>query len=541
MPSPYNVLFIMLDDVGRDMLPWTNPVLGYPEVPPFPSVESRLATGLKVTGNRSCIGCAEQRCTMLTGRHDYRHGSNGGSGSDLSASEYTLADDLNSHGYATAMFGKSHLGNADDEETPRTIGGFDHFAGKHPYTPSQNFFTYDKVVNGVLTTDYTPASGWSETDIVDDVLAWIEDQEGPWFAHVCFAAAHAGGGIENPVPSLGLRWPNPPVEKHSYGGVTGADADASVDLAKAGRHYRAAIEAVGREVERILASVDFETTVVVFCTDNGTDAYFEQAPHPDGRQKGSKYDAALKVPMVVWHPDMSAHIRGNECFDLFYATDFYRTVLKWAGGWEINASNTNIHDGDDRSGMIYGEALPEKMIYTTTLPQSAEQNYITCTDGKYRLIYYNNGAAPTEFYHLEVDPYEKNDLGTEGLTGKSLLAYQKLIYEVFRNTAKSEEQPIVTKNYAGLPVAATGLSVQASGVATSAIQTTADATITAPLKTGATVYTLWKRYRPVGEWFNTGLTASVGATVVFTDPSPVGNVEYRITNNAAEPATPVIP
>ncbi len=83
--------------------------------------------------------CTPSRSALLTGRHAIRSGTHsvptGGQTGGLVAWERTLGDILSESGYATACFGKWHLGSEDGRWA--TDHGFDEFTARHARTPSR--------------------------------------------------------------------------------------------------------------------------------------------------------------------------------------------------------------------------------------------------------------------------------------------------------------------------------------------------------------------------------------------------------------------
>ena len=123
--QPPNIVYILWDDqqvgaVGNEMIQKN---LGYST----PNINKMAAEGINFTRMYSEPSCTPTRAGFLTGRHPVRHGMAvvgmphefGG----LRAEEVTIAEVLSEAGYATAHFGKGHLG--DIEESYLFNQGFD--------------------------------------------------------------------------------------------------------------------------------------------------------------------------------------------------------------------------------------------------------------------------------------------------------------------------------------------------------------------------------------------------------------------------------
>jgi arylsulfatase A-like enzyme len=495
--APKNLLVIMSDDAAWDQSFYnTDPAA---TLPPTPNLENLAAQGTLLTGMRSMPVCTPSRVSFLTGRHQKRTGVFVNDGTTLNSSEYTYADDLKTRGYTTALFGKWGLGSADGNDTPRTRGGFDHFAGNTPLGlwPA-DYYAYNKTTNGgggVATNEYLT------TNTTNDAIAWISAQSGNWCASVWYHAPHWKAGVT-------FQWP--PAELITTPNTGGNGVEA----------YRATIEAMDTEIGRLIAAVPSDT-IIIYTSDNGS--HFINPPNVNGT-KGSEYDDAYKVPFIVKGPGLQA---GKVVDQPFSFEDIYPTLLGLANGY--TPASPNALDGRDISGVFRGEAVPERVVFSA----KDETGPFAATDGDFRLIDYQD-ATPDLFFDLRSDPNETSALALGSLTGAALKAYNNLRYALTTYTAKTDEQAVVVVNYAQPSVTTGGIRV-VSGNVTVSSPTVGSATITAPLKSGATDYTLWVRDNPFGAWLDSGITESVGVVVSFTDSAPIGRKEYRITNNAPEP------
>ena len=496
--QPYNLLFVISDDIGLDHS-WlnTNPSA---TVAPQPRLDTLADQGMLLTGCRSMPVCTPSRMALYTGRHQKRTGiySNPG-GTVITETEFTLADELNAHGYATGLFGKWGLGLGDGNDTPRTWGGFDHYSGITALAPP-SYWSYTKIVNNVSTP---VVDKYLTTDTADDAIEWINGQTDPWAAIVCFNAAHSIGLTTTfSIPPANLLSSTPPAS------AAGVEA------------YRATIEAMDTEIGRLMDSVALTNTIVVYISDNGGN--YPQAPNVNG-VKSSVFDDAHKVPLIIKGPGVAVGASSQ----VFSITDLYPTILQIVGGYAV--TSPNIIDGRDISGVTRGEVVslrPAFVAGTSTGPFCA-------TDEDFRLIDYQD-ATPDLFFDLRTDPHELTTLTIGSLTGTALKHYNNLQYALTTYTAKTDEQSVVEVNYSAPSPVTGGIQVVSGGV-TAFKPAIGSATITAPLKDGATVYTLWVRDNPFGSWVDSEIVADIGTVVTFVDPSPVGRKEYRITNDAPEP------
>jgi hypothetical protein len=138
--SPPNIIHIMWDDtaVGEIGIPAVQRVRGFET----PNMNRLAAEGINFMRMYTEPSCTPSRAAVITGRHAVRSGmynvsfpyEYGG----LPSSEVTMADVLSEAGYATAFYGKAHLG--DIEASYMTNRGFDE-ALWMPYNQVPSLFT----------------------------------------------------------------------------------------------------------------------------------------------------------------------------------------------------------------------------------------------------------------------------------------------------------------------------------------------------------------------------------------------------------------
>lgn len=127
-----NVVFILADNVGYgDLGPYGG---GELRGAPTPRIDQLAREGLRLTQYLVEPGCTPSRAALITGQYSIRNGLSliivPGSPSTLSAHAVTMGELFKGAGYATAIFGKWHLG-AEPQSLP-TAHGFDEFYGIPP-------------------------------------------------------------------------------------------------------------------------------------------------------------------------------------------------------------------------------------------------------------------------------------------------------------------------------------------------------------------------------------------------------------------------
>ena len=127
-----NVVFILADNVGYgDLGPYGG---GELRGAPTPRIDQLAREGLRLTQYLVEPGCTPSRAALMTGQYSIRNGLSliivPGSESTLSKRAVTMGELFKGAGYATAIFGKWHLG-IEPQSLP-TAHGFDEFYGIPP-------------------------------------------------------------------------------------------------------------------------------------------------------------------------------------------------------------------------------------------------------------------------------------------------------------------------------------------------------------------------------------------------------------------------
>lgn len=234
-----NILLIIADDIGVDN------ISGYGEHADSantPNIDDLATSGVLFRNAWLNPMCSPSRASVYTGRHAFRHGVLHPSDSTLDASEETIAEVLSSAGYATAMFGKWHLGESSGHQP--TDQGYDYFSGSLAGNIS-DYFSWEKTtIDAAAATSVTV----TETDYATRVnqleaRTWISGQTGPWFATIAFNAGHSPFH----VPPSGLHTMS---LSGNVGSTCSGTSDSQSDC------YRAMVEAMDTHIGRLLNWLD---------------------------------------------------------------------------------------------------------------------------------------------------------------------------------------------------------------------------------------------------------------------------------------------
>src|SRR5262245_58572354 len=119
-----NIVLIFPDNLGWGEVGVYGSVRGAPT----PRLDRLAAEGMRLTNFNVEYSCTVSRAALLTGRYAVRTGAVQNSG--ITQWEVTIAEALKSVGYATALFGKWHIGgtNWQNGRAP-TNQGFDEWYG----------------------------------------------------------------------------------------------------------------------------------------------------------------------------------------------------------------------------------------------------------------------------------------------------------------------------------------------------------------------------------------------------------------------------
>ena len=273
-----NVVTLLVDDLGyRDLGCYGGPVK-------TPVLDGLAAGGVRFTDFHSGAPvCSPSRATFLTGRSHIRAGVYSVINEQvhrmhLLASETTLAEVLKDAGYATAHFGKWHLGMPNNKrKTPTpTEHGFDYWFGlvngAHPsHKDPTNFLRNGKPVG--------PMKGYSCQIVVDEAIDWIDEQrdaDAPFFINIWFNEPHAVIAAPDEIVSR-------------YGALNDQAAIYNGTIDNTDR-------AIGRLVARLERLGELDNTIIHYSSDNGS--YRQERSGELRGKKGSHHEGGHRVPGI---------------------------------------------------------------------------------------------------------------------------------------------------------------------------------------------------------------------------------------------------
>ncbi len=190
-----NIIFVLTDDQGYgDLGRNGNTVIKTPNLDRF------YDQGVRFEDFHASPTCAPTRCSLMTGRHEFKSGVTHTifERERMSLKATTIAQVLKGAGYTTGIFGKWHLG--DEEPYQPTHRGFDeafvHGAGgigqTYPGTcgdaPGNSYF--DPVVRHNGT--FVKTEGYCTDVFFQQATKWIGEKKGgaPFFCYIATNAPH---------------------------------------------------------------------------------------------------------------------------------------------------------------------------------------------------------------------------------------------------------------------------------------------------------------------------------------------------------------
>lgn len=342
-----NILLIVMDNLGWGELGvYGGGILRGAETP---NLDQLAAEGMRFLNFNVESQCTPSRSALMTGRHPIRSGTTKvvwGQLYGLTQWEYTIAEALSDTGYATAMYGKWHLGD--------TIGrfptdqGFDEFYGI-PNTTDESVYAsglqFDpesvspphifESVRGEeprKIKQYDRAARRQiDAELAERAIRFMEqnvEAGKPFFVYLPFTQVH--------VPAL---------PHEDFEGVTGNGRWADV-LAEVDHRSGQVIDAVGR-----LGISD--TTIIVFMSENGPEQVYPYNGTA-GPWRGTYFTAlegSLRAPFIIrWPGRIEAGAVNNE---IMHITDVYPTLASIV---DARVPDDRYIDGLDQSALLTGQS-----------------------------------------------------------------------------------------------------------------------------------------------------------------------------------------
>jgi len=343
-----NILFMLVDNLGYGELGCYGG--GATRGAPTPRIDKLASEGLRLTNMNMEAQCTPSRSAILTGRYAIRSGTHsvpfGGVADGLTQWEVTMAESLSAVGYATALYGKWHLGS-NNGRLPNDQG-FDEWYGiprttdeaLWPGSPgySPDIMPPEQIMEGrkgelsrnVKVYDIEQRR-LIDAEITRRTIAFMEKQaqaRKPFFAYATLTQPH--------LPTL----PNP-----AFAGKTG-NGDWADMLAEMDYNVGEMLDSIDRLGIR-------DDTIVIFASDNGPEFVraWDGWAGPWKGQYFTAWEGGIRVPfMVRWPGQVPA---GRVSDEIVHAIDLFPTVASIVGA---SVPTDRPIDGVDQSGFFTGKS-----------------------------------------------------------------------------------------------------------------------------------------------------------------------------------------
>ena len=418
-PAQPNIIFILADDMGHADLA----CYGAPDAK-TPNIDQLAADGVRFT-QAYAMGpeCSPSRTSILTGRYPQRVGGlecaigtgNVGRYDDaerlaeksdlgLPVDYATLAPTLKAKGYATAIFGKWHMGY--EPKFSPLYQGFDEFTGF--LGGNVSYFRHIELSD--LPAYYegrkpVEREGYLTHLITDDAVDFLQRQvpgasgERPFFLYVPHASPH--------FPFQG---PN---------GDTGKAPTAEEWMAGTRKTYVEMLENLDMEVGRLLTALKksgrADNTLVVFASDHGAMKPGLNTPFRD--YKGTLFEGGIRVPLIARWPGKLKP--GAESDQVATLMDLTHSFLRIGGADPATLRNL---DGIDILKHVESSAKNfDRTLFWRA--RRGDRTWKAMRDGSDKYVTKTEGGK-TEFwmFNLANDPEEEISLKTDFATFETKLA-----------------------------------------------------------------------------------------------------------------------
>ena len=445
-----NIVIIWGDDVGQsDISAYSMGLMGFKT----PNIDRVAREGVIFTDYYAEQSCTAGRSSFITGQCGLRTGNTKvgmpGAAQGLQARDVTIAQLLKAQGYATAQFGKNHLG--DRNEFLPTVHGFDEFYGplyhlnaseepELPDYPKDPAFLAEFGPRGVLDCKATdkddatvdPRFGkvgkqtikdtgpltkkrmeTCDDDFADRSVDFLKRQKAagkPVFLWVNFTHMHFRTHTKPESVGQSGRWQSP---YH----------DTMIDHDKNVGTVLKALDDLGMA----------DNTIVMYSTDNGPhmNSWPDAAMTPFRNEKNSNWEGAFRVPaMVKWPGHIKAGMVSNE---IVSHLDWAPTLLAAAGVPDVKDQLLKGMKVGDTTFKVHLDGYNQLPYLTDQAPKSAREEFFYFNDDSnlvglrydnWKFVFSEQRATGTlkvwgepfttlrfpKLFNLRMDPYERADI-----------------------------------------------------------------------------------------------------------------------------------
>lgn len=408
MNTQPNVILILADNLGWGELGCYGG--GALRGAPTPRIDALALEGTRFLNFNVESDCVPTRSALMTGRHPIRTGAiqsvPAGLPQGIIPWEKTIAELFSDAGYATAMYGKWHLG--DKEGRYPKDKGFDEWYGIPRTTNESMFFDSIGYDESIVEPPYVmegikgkPAEKKELYDLemrrkIDAVLTersceFIKrnGNKKPFFLY---------------VPLTQLHFPTLPHREFEGASKYGDFADSLIEMDAR----------VGQIIDAVDQNNLTENTIFIFASDNGPE-YRRPWRGSAGMWTGTYHTAmegALRVPLIIRWPNKIP--AGKVTNEMIHVVDLFPTLAQLAN---LEIPKDRIIDGLDQSQFLVGKqekSSREGFVYFI----KTELRAAKWRDWKMHFVWEvepNAGANHLEtpyLFNIVQDPKEESDVNS---------------------------------------------------------------------------------------------------------------------------------
>lgn len=427
---PPNILFIMVDDLGKE---WVS-CYGADSII-TPNIDQLAQQGIRFENVYSMPQCTPTRVTLLTGQYPFRHGWvnhwdvprwGGGAHFDETTNP-SLGRLMKAAGYETAIAGKWQINDFRVQPDAMERHGFDHYCMWTGYETGVEA-SAERYWNPYIFTE-TDSRTYPDAFGPDIFKNFIID----------FIHEHRDTSMFIYFPMVLTHTPlvNPP----------GSSAEDNLGKHKAMVRYTDAI--TGEVIQALEDAGVRNNTVVIWTTDNGTARGIEGTlnNYPLEGGKGLTTEAGINAPFIVSCPGKAP--RGQVSDALIDFSDLLPTFLDIAGR---EVPSGQITDGVSFKEVIYGDTSDTDRSWILSM---GGQNNARLTEkgveNEYRFrdrvlrnkrykLYVDTQGQPAQFYDLETDPTEQQDL-SDNLSSEEVRKNYEQLASVIETFPEQDSDP----------------------------------------------------------------------------------------------------
>jgi len=347
MAKPLNIVLILADNLGWGELGCYGG--GALRGAPTPRIDALAEQGLRFLNFNVESDCVPTRSALMTGRHPIRTGAlqsvPAGLPQGIHPSEVTLAQALSSAGYATAIYGKWHLGDRAGR-FPHDRG-FDHWYGISRTTNESMYTESIGFDPAVVDIPYVEAGDRGEAvrKVAPYDLEMRRRIDGDLTRMACeFVVKNGAAGkpffLYLPITQMHF----PTLPHRDFAGRTGAGdfADSMVEM-----DHR-----VGEVIDTVAKAGLDEETLFIFASDNGPEFRrpWRGTAGPWSGTYHTAMEGALRVPLIVRWP---GRVKPGVTNEMAHVTDLFTTLLANAGA---KVPDDRPIDGMNLTPFLVGES-----------------------------------------------------------------------------------------------------------------------------------------------------------------------------------------